>query len=250
MPWFDSRLLCSPVLWDKIPKAPILPSIDKLDVDAIALKFTIPASTTPFKAGKDATIIPAEGHVISGIEAALQLVEMMAESGLNDIETIRIRTQRPTYTIINKSGPLSNAADRDHCLQYIVAVVLLKGGVIDTRNYLDNPQWASDERVDKLRAKREIVEDDQFTKDHRNLKKWSFSNGLTIFLKNVGKLGEVLVEFPIGRRHDTLEQVRLKFTRNMRPDFEAHQIQRIMRAVENDDMIVHEFVDLFFKRQT
>lgn len=197
-------------------------------------------------------LIPAEGHGISAIEAALQLVKMMAESGLNaehDIEIIRIRTQRPAYTIINKPGPLRNAADRDHCLQYIVAVVLLKGGVIDTRDYLDNSQWASDERVDKLRAKMEIVEDDQFTKDYRNPNKRSCSNGLTILLKNGGKLGEVLVEFPIGhpRRHDTLEQVRLKFTRNMRLDFEENQIHRIMRAVENDDMMVHDFVDLFFK---
>lgn len=200
-------------------------------------------------------LIPAEGHGISAVEAALQLVEMMAERGLNpehDIETIRIRTQRPAYTIINKSGPLRNAADRDHCLQYIVAVVLLKGEVIDTRDYMDSSPWASDERVDQLRTKMEIVEDEQFTRDYKDLKKRSCSNGLTILLNNGEELGEVLVEFPIGhpRRDDTLQQVRLKFRRNMRFAFEESEIDRIMRAVENDDMLVHEFVDLFFKGHT
>lgn len=197
-------------------------------------------------------LIPAEGHGISAVEAALQLVEMMAKRGFNaehDIETIKIRTQGPAYTIINKSGPLRNAADRDHCLQYIIAVVLLKGEVIETCDYLDDSPWATDERVNQLRAKMEIVEDDEFTRDYRDLKKRSCSNGLTVLLKNGGKLGEVLVEYPIGhpRRHDTLQQVRLKFRKNMRVAFDECQIDRIMKAVENDDMLVHNFVDLFFK---
>lgn len=200
-------------------------------------------------------LIPAEGHAISAVEAALQLVEMMAKRGFDaehDIKTIRIRTQMPAYIIINKSGPLRNAADRDHCIQYIVAVVLLKGEVIDTRDYMDNSPWASDQRVDQLRAKIEVVEDEQLTRDYKNLEKRSCSNGLKILLENGEELGEVLVEFPIGHpcRYDTLQQVKLKFRRNMQLAFEESQTERIMSAVENNDMLVHDFVDLFAKGQT
>lgn len=197
-------------------------------------------------------LIPAEGHGISAVDAALQLVKTMADKGISaerDVEMVRIRTQGPAYTIINKTGALRNAADRDHCLQYIVAVVLLKGEVIETRDYSDSSTWASDERVDRLREKIEIVEDEQFSKDYKNPKKRSCSNALTIVLKSGVELDEVLVEFPIGHpgRPDTLQQVKSKFKKNMALAFEKDRIEEAMKLVEFDDLPVHEFVDLFYK---
>ena len=200
-------------------------------------------------------LIPAEGHAISAVEAALQLVDIMREKNINadrDIESMRIRTQGPAYTIVNKTGSLRNAADRDHCLQYIIAVVLLKGDVIETRDYLDSSPWASDSRVDLLRAKMEITEEQQFTLDYQNPQKRSCPNGLTVCLKDGSKMDEVLVEYPIGHpgRTDTLEQLRLKFRRNMSLSFEAQRIQEMERAVERDDMRVCDFVDLFWNGST
>ena len=86
-------------------------------------------------------LIPAEGHAISAVEAALKVVEIMSARNLSvrhDVESIKIRTQGPAYTIINRPGFLRNAADRDHCLQYVMAVVLLKGSVISTLDYVDD----------------------------------------------------------------------------------------------------------------
>ena len=197
-------------------------------------------------------LIPAEGHAISAVEAALRLIDIMKGKGISaerDIENVKIRTQGPAYTIVNKSGPLRNAADRDHCLQYIVAVVLLKGTVIETRDYLDSSPWASDPRVEVLRAKMEVVEEEQFTLDYQNPKKRSCPNGLTVCLKDGSQLDEVLVQYPIGHpgRTDTLEQLRLKFRRNMSLAFDKEKVQEMERAVERDDLRVSEFVDLFWK---
>ena len=114
-------------------------------------------------------LIPAEGHAISAVEAALKVVEIMSARNLSvrhDIESIKIRTQGPAYTIINKPGILRNAADRDHYLQYVVAVVLLKGSVISTLDYMDDSPWATDPQVDQLRAKMEVIKDSQFTEDY------------------------------------------------------------------------------------
>lgn len=197
-------------------------------------------------------LIPAEGHGISAVEAALQLTKTMAEKGISaehDIETVKIRTQGPAYSIINKSGPLKNAADRDHCMQYIIAVVLLKGAVIETQDYMDASPWASDERVDRLRAKIQLEEDLQFTADYRDPKKRTCSNALTIILNGGAEMDTVQVDIPIGHpdRLDTLDQVRSKFRANMAMAFQEDEINAMMKAVEEDDMPVHKFVDLFHK---
>ena len=165
-------------------------------------------------------LIPAEGHGISAVEAALTLVQELQAQNLRadtDIALIKIRTQGPAFTIINKTSPLENAADRDHCLQYIVAVVLLKGSCISTSDYRDESPWAKDPRVDSLRKKIAIVEDRQFTADYKDQKKRTCSNGITIVLKDGRELGEVVVEWPVGHpgREDTLEGVKTKFRRNM-----------------------------------
>ncbi|KAM0796366.1 MmgE/PrpD family-domain-containing protein [Usnea florida] len=196
-------------------------------------------------------LIPAEGHAISAVEATLRVVDIMKEKGYStetDIVKIHIRTQGPACTIINKSGPLKNAADRDHCLQYVVAVILLKGGVIDTKDYMDDSLWASDQRVDDLRAKIQVVEDEQLTRDYYDPAKRSCSNAITIEVRDGSHLDEVLIEYPIGHvgRPDTLEQLEHKFWRNARFALSDDRIDEILRMVKKDDAPVHEFVDLFF----
>ena len=197
-------------------------------------------------------LIPAEGHGISAVEAALSLVRMMAAKGFSaehDIQRIRVRTQAPAYAIINKSGPLRNSADRDHCLQFIIAVILLKGAVIETQDYLDDSPWATDERINALRSKIDVVEDKQFTADYSNPKKRSCSNALTIVLQDGAELDEVLVEFPIGHpsRPDTLQQVRSKFEKNLALSFEKNRVEEIIRMVEIENTPVHALMDLLSK---
>ena len=197
-------------------------------------------------------LIPAEGHAISAVEAAVQqalCLEEMSVDIVNDVKAVRIRTQKPAFTIINKSGPLRNAADRDHCLQYIVAVVLLMGRAVEVEDYADDSPWATDERVDELRKKIEVVEDEVFTRDYEDQKKRSGANAILVTWKDGRELSEVVVEFPIGHpgRADTLDHVREKFRRNMGLSFDGAKIDEMVSAVEKDEMLVHEFVDLFFK---
>jgi len=199
-------------------------------------------------------LIPAEGHGISAVEATIQLAGMMAQQGLSaesDIEKVLIRTQAAACTIIDKKGHLYNAADRDHCMQYMLAVVLLKGRVIETSDYHDESPWASDPRVDALREKMHIVEDEQFTRDYHDQKVRSGASGVKIITKDGAQLEEVVVEFPFGhpKRPDTLRKVKEKFRRNMGLIFEDNKAEEVLKAVEIDDMAVHEFIDLLSKAE-
>ena len=195
-------------------------------------------------------LVVAEGHGISAIEAALQLAVAMRDKQLRveqDIKSVVIRTHGAACTIINKTGPLHNAADRDHCMQYMVAVVLLKGALIEAVDYTDDSAWPTDERVQHLRAKMEIIEDEQFTADYHDQKVRSASSGVTITLQDGSKLDEVVVQYPAGHpyRSDTVSKVQEKFRHNMRLMFEEERAETVFEAVENDEMPVHMFVDLF-----
>ena len=195
-------------------------------------------------------LIAAEGHGISAVEAAIHLVHALKDKGVNvedDIGKINIRTQAPAYTIINKPGPLRNAADRDHCLQYIIAVVLLKGAVMEPSDYMDSSHWAIDPRIDRLRGFMEVVEDKTFTRDYYDSTKRSCSNAIQVFLKNGDVLDEVVVDYPIGHpdRMDTFEQLKVKTRRNLALAFDDQRIDEIHQAVEQDDLPVRDFVDLF-----
>jgi len=200
-------------------------------------------------------LIPAEGHAISAAEAAVEVAQQLAAQGLKaetDIKRVHIRTQKAAMTIINKQGPLRNAADRDHCLQYIVAVILLEGGVIETIDYMDESPWATDERVDLLRAKMSVREDEAFTRAYHDPKVRSGANAILVELveKDAGhSIPEVVVEFPVGhpKRQDTLNLVLDKFRSNMGLMFKHEEIDRIIEAVEDDSLLVHDFVDLFVR---
>ena len=193
---------------------------------------------------------PAEFHAQSAVEAAMTLHQRLRELGrsIDDIEKIVIRTQAACMRIIDKDGPLDNPADRDHCIQYMVAVPLLFGR-LTAEDYDD--AIAADPRIDALRARVRCVEEPQFTADYHDPDKRSIANGLSVHFKDGSALDEVLVEYPIGhprRRDEGLPLLEQKFRRNLARRFDAARQQRILDVALDqarlEAMPVREFMDL------
>ncbi|HEC8323205.1 TPA: bifunctional 2-methylcitrate dehydratase/aconitate hydratase [Providencia rettgeri] len=194
---------------------------------------------------------PAEFHSQTAVEAALQLHQTLQKLGktAQDIESIAIRTHEACIRIIDKKGPLHNPADRDHCIQYMVAVPLIFGR-LTAADYEDN--IAKDERIDALRAKMHCTEDVQFTRDYHDPEKRSISNGLTITLKDGQVLDEVVIEYPVGhkrRRKEGMPLLLNKFRVNLARQFPEAQQIRILKASLDKPMLekmpVNEYMDLF-----
>ncbi len=155
----------------------------------------------------------------------------------------------PTSRIIDKKGPLNNPADRDHCIQYMVAVPILFGR-LTASDYEDGV--AADPRIDALRDKMTCVEDPAFTADYHDPDKRSIANALTVEFTDGTKLDEIVCEYPIGhkrRRKDGIPLLEAKFRRNLARQFPARQQQRILDASLDqatlEAMPVHEYVDLY-----
>ena len=190
---------------------------------------------------------PAEFHAQTAAEAAMQL-HPLVKNRLEDIAQIRIRTHEAAIRIIDKKGPLNNPADRDHCIQYMVAVPLIYGR-LTAADYED--EVAADPRIDLLREKIVCVEDPQFTKDYHDPEKRSIANGLTVEFKDGKRLAEVLVEYPIGhkrRRREGMPLLVEKFERNLARRFPEKQRRAILELCMDARRLaqtpVHEFVDL------
>jgi 2-methylcitrate dehydratase len=191
---------------------------------------------------------PAEFHSQTAVEAAMQL-HPVVKNRIEDIKIIRIRTHEAAIRIIDKKGPLDNPADRDHCIQYMVAVPLLFGR-LTAADYEDGV--AADPRIDLLREKMQCVEDPQFTRDYHDPDKRSIANGLTVEFKDGKTLAETLVEYPIGhkrRRNEGMPVLVEKFRTNLARRFPPRQQQAIlelcMDARRLESTPVDEFVDLF-----
>jgi 2-methylcitrate dehydratase len=194
---------------------------------------------------------PAEFHAQTAAEAAVQIFHDMKSRGktTEDIKKIRIRTHEAAIRIIDKKGPLANPADRDHCIQYMVAVPLIFGR-LTASDYED--KVAADPRIDKLRSKMACVEDKRFTRDYYDPKKRSIANALTVEFKDGSKLKEVVCEYPIGhkrRRKEGMPMLVEKFRTNLARRFPANRQKTIvdvcMDAARLQSMPVNEFVDLF-----
>ena len=194
---------------------------------------------------------PAEFHAQTAAEAAMTLHGVLAQHGrtVGDIKRITIRTHEAAIRIIDKSGPLANPADRDHCIQYMIAVPLIFGR-LTAADYED--EVASDPRIDALRAKTVCVEDPQFTKDYHDPDKRSIANALTIELIDGTTLDEVVVEYPIGHRRRREEGIPLlieKFRINLARRFPAKQQQAILDVSLDEARLcalpVNEYVDMF-----
>lgn len=193
---------------------------------------------------------PAEFHSQTAVEAAMQLHQQLSSLGKTaaDIKKITIRTHEAAIRIIDKKGPLHNPADRDHCIQYMIAVPLLHGR-LTAADYED--QVASDPRIDALRETMATIEDPQFTKDYHDPEKRSIANGLTVTLKDGTVLPEVVVEYPIGHKRRRAEGIPVlieKYKTNLARIFSAKQQNTILQASLDYEKLaqfsVHEFVDL------
>ncbi|MGC4028976.1 MAG: bifunctional 2-methylcitrate dehydratase/aconitate hydratase [Steroidobacteraceae bacterium] len=194
---------------------------------------------------------PAEFHAQTAVEAAMQLHAVLRGMGRSaaDIRKVTIRTQEACVRIIDKQGPLANPADRDHCIQYMVAVPLIHGR-LTAADYED--EVAADPRIDALRAKIQCVEDPAFTADYHDPAKRSIANALTVELEDGRRLEEVVVEYPVGHRRRRAEGTPLleaKFRRNLARRFAGPQQQATLEAsaslAQLERMPVHEYVDLY-----
>lgn len=194
---------------------------------------------------------PAEFHAQTAVECAMTLHHRLKSLGktAEDIKQITIRTHAACLRIIDKKGPLHNPADRDHCIQYMVAVPLLFGR-LTAADYEDD--IARDPRIDALRDKIVCIEDPLYTRDYHDPDKRSIANALTMVLHDGTALDEVVCEYPIGhrrRRDEGMPLLEAKFRTNLARAFPARRQRRILEAsLEQhtlETMPVHEYVDLY-----
>ncbi|MFQ5758009.1 MAG: bifunctional 2-methylcitrate dehydratase/aconitate hydratase, partial [Acidiferrobacterales bacterium] len=191
---------------------------------------------------------PAEFHAQTAVEAAVALHPQVKDR-LDEIDKIVIETQESAVRIIDKTGPLSNPADRDHCIQYMVAVPLIKGN-LTAEDYEDD--IAADSRVDALRHKMEVKENPAFTKDYLDPQKRSIDNALQVFFKDGTKTQRVEVNYPVGhrrRRDEGIPLLKAKFERNIATRLSAKQCEQVLKICEDqrrlEAMPVNEFMDLW-----
>jgi 2-methylcitrate dehydratase len=191
---------------------------------------------------------PAEFHAQTAVECAVTLHPKVKDK-IEQIKKIEITTHESAIRIIDKQGPLSNPADRDHCIQYMVAIGMLKGN-LTAADYED--EVAGDKRVDALRAKMECVENTQYSKDYHDPAKRSIANAIQVFFKDGSKTEKIAVEYPIGhrrRRKEGVPVLEAKFRTNLARRFPARQQKAILDLCQDQKKLettpVNEFVDLF-----
>lgn len=190
---------------------------------------------------------PAEFHAQTAVEAAIVLHYQVAERW-HEIERIVIETQESGKRIIDKTGPLSNPADRDHCIQYMVAVPLLHGA-LSAEDYEN--EAASDPRIDLLRKKMDVIENADFTRDYLAPEKRSIGNAVQVFFKDGSATDRVVVEYPLGHRRRRAEGIPLllaKFEKNLRSHVPAKQAEAILKLCAAPDQLaatpVHQMMEL------
>lgn len=191
---------------------------------------------------------PAEFHAQTAVECALKLHDEVKDR-LDDVENIIITTQESGHRIINKTGELANPADRDHCIQYMVAVPLIFGR-LRAEDYEDSV--AKDPRIDALRAKMSVEVDDRYTKEYLQSDKRSIANAVQIFYKDGSKSQKVEVEYPIGHKRRRSEGIPLlikKFESNLAGRLSPKKCELINKLFADqktlENTAFNEFSDLF-----
>jgi 2-methylcitrate dehydratase len=191
---------------------------------------------------------PAEFHAQTAVEAAIRLHPLVKDR-LDEIKRVVITTHESAIRIIDKKGPLGNPADRDHCIQYMAAVGLIKGS-LTAADYEDAA--AADPRIDRLRAKMTCVENKQWTRDYLDPAKRSIANALQVHFNDGTRTERVAVEYPLGhrrRRREGVPQLEAKFRTNLARRFPPKQQQAILSLCLDPQRLaatpVNEFVDLF-----
>ena len=199
---------------------------------------------------------PAEFHAQTAVECALalhpnniDLIDTLEK--IDNIDRIEITTHESAIRIIDKTGPLNNPADRDHCIQYMTAIGLLKGN-LTAQDYED--EVANDPRVDALRKKMTCIEKAEYTKDYLDPDKRSIANAVQIFYKDGSSSEQVAVEYPIGhrrRRSEGIPELIKKFEINLKREFDDTQAKKIMNLNLDINLLqktpVNEYVDLYTK---
>ncbi len=191
---------------------------------------------------------PAEFHAQTAVEAALRLHPRVRER-LEHIRRIRVRTQESALRIIDKRGPLRNPADRDHCLQYAVAVALIHGE-LRAEHYED--ETAGDPRIDRLRGLMELEENGRYSADYLDPAKRSIANSLQVFFDDASSTEEVAVEYPIGHRRRRAEGLPLlfeKLRKNLSGQLAADRVERITSLFQDcerlESMTVPQLIEMF-----
>lgn len=193
---------------------------------------------------------PAEFHAQTAVECAIQLHPLVKDR-LDEIEEIEIMTHDSALRIIDKKGPLKNPADRDHCLQYMVAIPLLFG-TLKAEHYCD--EVAADPRIDRLRHQMKVSEKVQYSKDYLHPDLRSIGNAITIKLRNGEKIGPVEIEYPLGhkkRREESLPLIFQKCHENFKTHYTDRHSQKLLDIFLDHatlaSMNVAKFVDCFQK---
>ena len=191
---------------------------------------------------------PAEFHAQTAVECAMQLHPQVRDR-LDDIERIMIETTEASVRIIDKTGPLDNYADRDHCIQYMVAVPLIFGA-LTAGSYKD--EVAADPRIDPLRELMQVTENERFTEDYFDPEKRGIGNSLQVFFKDGSQSERVEINYPIGhrrRRDEGLPELLNKFNDALAGHYPPEQADAIRSACSNradlEAMAVPEFVNLW-----
>jgi len=191
---------------------------------------------------------PAEFHAQTAVEAAVKLHPEVIEK-LDEISKIEVTTHESAIRIISKSGDLNNPADRDHCLQYMIAIGLIFGDLV-AEHYEDD--IADDPRIDALREKMIIKEDPRYTKEYLEADKRSIANKIQISFKDGSSTNAIEVEYPIGhkrRREEGIPILENKFKNNLLKIFDQKKVKKILSKCLNQDslesMTVLEFQEMF-----
>ncbi len=188
---------------------------------------------------------PAEFHAQTAVEAAIALHPAVGPR-LGEVVRVAIETQESGRRIIDKTGPLSNPADRDHCLQYMVAIGLIQGS-LSAADYEDAA--AADSRIDALRARMDVVENPLFTREYLDPEKRSIGNSVQVFFRDGSSTRKISVDYPVGhrrRRQEGIPLLRAKFEGAVRGHFSAPRAAAVIGLFSDparlEAMTVNEFV--------
>ena len=195
---------------------------------------------------------PAEFHAQTAVECAIQLHDAVKDR-IDEIEKIELETQEPGVRIIDKKGPLNNFADRDHCLQYMVAIGLIFGE-LTADHYTDSV--AKDPRIDAIREKMNVKENESFTKDYYDLDKRAIGNSIQVHFADGSTTDRIEVQYPIGhrnRRDEGIPVLQTKFSNSLVNVFDEGQAKQIESAFADVEalykMSTADFMGLFVKER-
>ncbi|KXF81133.1 bifunctional 2-methylcitrate dehydratase/aconitate hydratase [Enterovibrio coralii] len=190
---------------------------------------------------------PAEFHAQTAVECAVALHPHVSEQ-LDDIDRIEITTHESAIRIISKVGDLANPADRDHCLQYMIAIPLIYGDLV--AEHYEDDFHRNDPRIDALRDKMVISEDARYTEEYLDADKRSIANAIQVFFKDGSSTDKVEIEYPIGhrrRREEGIPVLEAKFKRNLLTRFPAAQADKIFALCSDQDALMKTPVNTFME---